>query len=351
MTNVTSPSAAAPDTRTLATTGAGAPVAARRGGGFEGTVTVLTRQTVADGVVSLELAPRFGDDGPLPSWQPGAHIDVVLPTGVTRQYSLCGPAKDTARWRIAVLREPDGRGGSQWIHDNVHEGSELRVRGPRNNFPLHTTPKYLFVGGGIGITPLLPMIAEAEAAEAEWSLLYGGRTRTSMAFLPELERYGDRVTVRPQDEHGLLDLASFLGDPDPPTLVYCCGPAGLIDAVEAYCATWPAGTLNVERFAAADRQSPTGSEAGRQPFEMELRASGVTLTVPPELSVLKAVEQAGVPVMSSCEEGICGSCETAVLEGEVDHRDSLLTEDERAANDTMLICVSRARSGRLVLDL
>lgn len=352
-----SPSAAAPDTRTLGTAEAATPSAARRGAEFEGPVTVVTRQTVAEGVVSLELAPSSsqgeGEAEPLPPWQPGAHIDVVLPTGVTRQYSLCGPvdpAGNTARWRIAVLREPDGRGGSQWIHDHVEEGGELRVRGPRNNFPLRPATKYLFIGGGIGITPLLPMIAEAEAAGADWSLLYGGRTHASMAFLPELEGYGERVSVRPQDQYGLLDLTGFLGDPDPSALVYCCGPAGLIDAVEAYCATWPAGSLNVERFAAAAGQQPVGGEA-EQPIEVELRASGMTLTVPPGLPVLKAVEQAGIPVLSSCEEGICGSCETAVLEGEVDHRDSLLTEDERAANDTMLICVSRARGGRLVLDL
>ncbi|WP_078492212.1 PDR/VanB family oxidoreductase [Streptomyces yerevanensis] len=354
---MTSPSAAAPDTRTFGTTEAAAPSTARRGAEFEGTVAVVTRQTVAEGVVSLELAPNSGEgEGeaePLPPWQPGAHIDVVLPTGVTRQYSLCGPvdrAGNTARWRIAVLREPDGRGGSQWIHDHVEEGGELRVRGPRNNFPLRPATKYLFIGGGIGITPLLPMIAEAEAAGADWSLLYGGRTHASMAFLPELEGYGERVSVRPQDQYGLLDLTGFLGDADPSALVYCCGPAGLIDAVEAYCATWPAGSLNVERFAAAAGQQPVGGEA-EQPIEVELRASGMTLTVPPGLPVLKAVEQAGIPVLSSCEEGICGSCETAVLEGEVDHRDSLLTEDERAANDTMLICVSRARGGRLVLDL
>lgn len=345
---MTSPSAAAPDTHPLGSAGTGTPAAARRGTEFEGTVTVLARQTVADGVVSLEVAPSAGE--PLPPWQPGAHIDVVLPTGVTRQYSLCGPAGDTARWRVAVLREPDGRGGSQWIHDHLVEGGELRVHGPRNNFPLRPAARYLFVGGGIGITPLLPMIAEAEAAGAEWSLLYGGRTRASMAFLPELEGYGERLTVRPQDQYGLLDLAGFLGAPDPSALVYCCGPAGLIDAVEAYCADWPTGALNVERFAAAAVRQPTGDEA-EQPIEVELRASGTTLTVPPGLSVLKAVEQAGVPVLSSCEEGICGSCETAVLEGEVDHRDSLLTEEERAANDTMLICVSRAWSGRLVLDL
>jgi ferredoxin-NADP reductase len=347
MTNVTSPPAAAPDTHPLGSAEARTSSPDRRGTESEGTATVVARRTVADDVVSLELAASSGE--PLPSWQPGAHIDVILPTGVTRQYSLCGPLTDTARWRVAVLREPYGRGGSQWIHDHLVEGCELRVRGPRNNFPLRPAARYLFVGGGIGITPLLPMIAEAEAAGAEWSLLYGGRTRASMAFLPELEGYGERVTVRPQDQYGLLDLAGFLGHPDPSALVYCCGPAGLIDAVEAHCADWPVGALNVERFAAAVRQ-PTDDEA-EQPIEVELRASGTTLTVPPGLSVLKAVEQAGVPVLSSCEEGICGSCETPVLEGEVDHRDSLLTDDERAANDTMLICVSRARSRRLVLDL
>lgn len=309
-------------------------------------LTVVSRRTVADGVVSLELAPDAG--GSLPPWQPGAHIDVVLPTGVVRQYSLCGPPGDGGRWRIAVLREADGRGGSRWIHDNVREGDALRVRGPRNNFPLRPAARYLFVGGGIGITPLLPMMAEAQAAGAEWSLLYGGRSHASMAFLPELEGYGERVTVRPQDRHGLLDLVGFLGDPDPSALVYCCGPAALIDAVEAHCADWPPGALNVERFTATRRSAEGGDE---QAIDVELRASGITLTVPPGQSVLRAVEQAGVPVLSSCEEGICGSCETAVVEGEVDHRDQLLTDEERAAGDTMLICVSRARGGRLVLDL
>jgi ferredoxin-NADP reductase len=275
---------------------------------------------------------------------------VVLPTRVTRQYSLCGPAGEPDRWRIAVLREAGGRGGSAWIHDGLREGAELRVRGPRNNFPLGPAARYLFVGGGIGITPLLPMIAAAQTAGARWSLLYGGRTRASMAFLPELECYGERVTVRPQDEYGPLDLDAFLGGPDPSALVYCCGPAGLIDAVEARCANRPAGALRVERFAAAAGDAHDGG-AGDRPVEVELRASGVTLTVPPGVSVLDAVRRAGAAVLSSCEEGICGSCETPVLDGEVDHRDSLLTEDERAADDTMLICVSRARGARLVLDL
>lgn len=341
---MTDPSAAVLDTLTPAE----AAPSSRRGAGFDGALLVRSRRNAADAVVSLELGTRSGE--PLPSWQPGAHIDVALPTGVIRQYSLCGPVGNTTRWRIAVLREPDGRGGSQWIHDNVHEGGELRVRGPRNNFPLRPAARYLFVGGGIGITPLLPMIAEAEAAGAEWSLLYGGRSRASMAFLPELEGYGERVTLRPQDRYGLLDLVGFLGGPGPSTLVYCCGPAGLIDAVEAHCAGWPAGSLNVERFASAAGQEPSGG-GDDQPIEVELRASGMTLSVPPGQSVLKAAQEAGVAVVYSCEEGICGSCETAVLEGRVDHRDCLLTEDERAAGDTMLICVSRAHGGRLVLDL
>ncbi|MBE4738453.1 MULTISPECIES: PDR/VanB family oxidoreductase [Streptomyces] len=343
---MTSPSTAALDALPLGTAAATVVTAPRDE--YDGTVTVLSRQTAADGVTSLVLAPR--DGVPLPRWRPGAHIDVVLPTGAVRQYSLCGPTAITDCWRIAVLREPDGRGGSQWIHDEVREASELRIRGPRNNFPLRQASRYLFVAGGIGVTPLLPMIAEAAAAGADWSLLYGGRSRASMAFLSELEGYGERVTVRPQDEYGLLDLAGHLGDPDPSALVYCCGPAGLIDAVEAHCATWPPGSLHVERFAATPGRLAGDGEAD-EPFEVELRSSGTTVTVQPGQSVLKAVEAAGAPVLSSCEEGICGSCETAVLAGEIDHRDSLLTDDERAAGDTMLICVSRARGGRLVLDL
>ncbi|MFD9036923.1 PDR/VanB family oxidoreductase [Streptomyces bottropensis] len=348
---MTSPSTAAPDALPLGTAAA-TTAPAPRATHYDGTVTVVSRRTVADGVTSLLLAPH--DGVPLPRWQPGAHIDVVLPTGTVRQYSLCGPTAVTDRWRIAVLREPDGRGGSRWIHDEVRETSELRIRGPRNNFPLRQAARYLFVAGGIGITPLLPMIAEVHAAGADWSLLYGGRSRASMAFLSELEGYGERVTVRPQDEYGLLGLAGHLGEPDPSAVVYCCGPAGLIDAVEAHCATWPAGTLNVERFAAAPGPPSgegDGEGEGDEPFEVELRSSGVMLTVRPGQSVLRAVEAAGAPVLSSCEEGICGSCETAVLAGDIDHRDALLTEDERAAGDTMLICVSRARGGRLVLDL
>jgi ferredoxin len=168
-----------------------------------------------------------------------------------------------------------------------------------------------------------------------------------MAFLDELARYGHRVAVRPQDETGLLDLDTLLGAPEPGTLVYCCGPEALLSAVEQRCAAWPPGALHVERFAARPLGEPVRAEA----FEVELLRSGLTLTVPPERSVLDVVEAAGVGVLSSCAEGTCGTCETPVVDGLPDHRDSVLTDDERRRNDCMLICVSRSRTSRLVLDL
>ncbi|MFD5232693.1 PDR/VanB family oxidoreductase [Streptomyces qaidamensis] len=308
---------------------------------YETELVVVGREFAADGVLALTLRHPLGE--PLPEWEPGAHVDVVLEPGLERQYSLCGDPADRSAWRIAVLREPDGRGGSAHVHEQLGEDAKVRVRGPRNNFRLEPAPRYRFVAGGIGITPLLPMLAAAEAAGAEWTLLYGGRTRGSMAFGEELGRYGDRVTFAPEDETGLLDLPSVLDDVPEGTLVYCCGPGPLLDAVEARC---PSGVLRVERF--QPKEQETG---GNTAFEVELARSGRTLTVAPEVSVLDAVRAAGVEVLYSCTEGTCGTCETDVLEGEPDHRDSVLTDDERAAGETMLICVSRCRGGRLVLDL
>ncbi|MEU9170305.1 PDR/VanB family oxidoreductase [Streptomyces sp. NPDC048420] len=312
------------------------------------TLTVAARALAADGVVSLTL--RRPDGGMLPAWTPGAHIDVLLDGDdgdLIRQYSLCGQPDEREVWQIAVLREPEGRGGSAYVHDRLHEGASVRVRGPRNNFPLRPAARHLFIAGGVGITPILPMVEAAEAAGADWSLLYGGRTRTSMAFLDRLAPHGDRVLIRPQDEYGLLDLAAHLGVPKEGTLVHACGPEPLLGAVQEQCAGWPPGTLGVERFAPA-RAAETSAAAA---FEVELARSGLTLTVPPDRSVLETVEEAGVEVDFSCREGTCGTCETDVLDGTPDHRDSLLTEDERAAGDTMFICVSRSRGPRLVLDL
>ena len=214
----------------------------------EADLVVQQAETVADGVVTLTLADRSG--GSLPPWTPGAHIDLILDDELTRQYSLCSSPGQPGTWRVGVLRTPDSRGGSAKVHATLSTGATVRVRGPRNHFPLVSSPRYQFIAGGIGITPMLPMIAEAEASGADWTLLYGGRERASMAFVDELERYGDKVTINPQDEKGRLDLVSVLGTPRPDTLVYCCGPEGLLTAVEELCQDWPPGALHLERFSA-----------------------------------------------------------------------------------------------------
>ncbi|MGQ4378126.1 2Fe-2S iron-sulfur cluster-binding protein [Streptomyces sp. SAS_267] len=312
---------------------------------YETELVVTRREFVAEGVLALSLRQPLGAE--LPRWEPGAHIDVRLGPDIERQYSLCGDPADRGTWRIAVLLEPDGRGGSAYAHGRLGEGDRVRVRGPRNHFALAPAPRYRFVAGGIGITPILPMLAAAEAAGAEWTLLYGGRTRGSMAFTEELRRYGDRVTLAPLDETGPLDLPSVLGGLPGGTLVYCCGPGPLLDAVEERC---PAGLLHIERFRPKDRETD-GEADGQQEFEVVLERSGRTVTVPPEVSVLDAVRAAGVEVLYSCAEGTCGTCETDVLAGTPDHRDSVLTAEEREAGETMLICVSRCLGSRLVLDL
>ncbi len=247
---------------------------------------------------------RHADGERLPAWEPGAHIDLVLRPDLVRQYSLCGDPADRCVLRVAVLREPDGRGGSQYVHERLVDGDRVRIRGPRNHFGLTWAKRYVFIAGGIGITPIGPMVAEAEARGADWRLVYGGRTRGSMAFADELcAHYGSRVSVRPQNETGLLDLDELLAIPQSQTAVYCCGPELLLAAVEQRCAHWPEGALHVERFAPkADADwGPRGA------FEVELAQSGKALQVPRDRSILEVVEDAGVPVLSSCQEGTCGT--------------------------------------------
>ncbi|MBT2423961.1 oxidoreductase [Streptomyces sp. ISL-22] len=288
---------------------------------------VTSREEVADGVVQLRLE---GHD--LPRWEPGAHLDLVLPSGLVRQYSLCGDPEDTSSYTVATRLVPDGRGGSREVHEQVREGTELEVRGPRNRFPLVAAPSYVFVAGGIGITPILPML-RALPDGVEWRLLYGGRSRASMPFLEEVEKLGeDRVTV----VEGQPDLDAFLAEVPEGAAVYCCGPEGMLAAVEE---RFP--RVHLERF------TPRASQGGS--FEVELRRSGRTLTVPADSTVLAAVRAELPDTAYSCEQGFCGTCQQRVLEGEVDHRDELLTDAERA--DSMLICVSRARGDRLVLDM
>ncbi|MGW5426088.1 PDR/VanB family oxidoreductase [Streptomyces sp. NPDC004059] len=288
---------------------------------------VTSRETVAEGVVQLRLEGRD-----LPRWEPGAHLDLVLPSGLVRQYSLCGDPEDTSSYTVATRLVEGGRGGSREVHEQVTEGMELVVRGPRNRFPLVEAPSYVFVAGGIGITPLLPML-RALPEHAEWRLLYAGRDRASMPFLEEVEKLGGgQVTV----VEGRPDLDAL--EVSEGAAVYACGPEGLMAAVAA---RFP--DVRLERFA------PRTSSEGDAEFEVELRRTGRTLTVPADSTVLAAVRRELPGTAYSCEQGFCGTCQQRVLEGEIDHRDELLTDEERA--DSMLICVSRARSDRLVLDM
>ncbi|MFI5608848.1 PDR/VanB family oxidoreductase [Amycolatopsis sp. NPDC051903] len=297
----------------------------------------------ADGVLSVVLADPSG--GPVPSWTPGAHVDVEL-GGLRRSYSLCGDPSDDRVLKIAVLREPAGRGGSEFVHTRLRPGDVVPVSVPLNNFELVDAPSYVFIAGGIGITPVLPMLTVAAARGASWRLVYGGRRRTSMAFLDVLADFGAAVAVRPEDEFGRLDLDEALKETTSDTVVYCCGPESLLTAVEQRCLDH-GRQLRVERFAA----KPVESSLPANAFEVVCARSGVTATVGPDQSVLSVLEDAGLPVLYSCQDGICGTCETTVLEGDLDHRDSVLTAAERQSGDTMFICVSRCTSSRLVLDL
>lgn len=309
------------------------------------TATVAEIAPEAEGIVSLRLVPTTEDK--LPGWEPGAHIDLVLGPDLERQYSLCGDPTDPTSWRLGILREPESRGGSVHVHERLAVGDQVLCRGPRNNFALVEADAYLFVAGGVGITPILPMIAACEAAGKPWRLFYGGRTEATMAFRTELAAYGERVTLWPQDTHGLLDLAALLGSPVTGTAVYCCGPGALLDAVEQQCAAWPAGSLHLERF----RPKDGALDGENTTFEVELDASDITLTVGADQTLAEAIEAAGIDLPTSCREGTCGTCETYVLEGEPDHRDSYLTEDEQASGEVIMPCCSRSRSPRLVLDL
>lgn len=305
---------------------------------------------VADGVKTIEF--RAVDGSELPAWTPGAHLDVVVREGVERQYSLCGDPAYRRSYRIGVLRDDEGRGGSRAMHTELSVGSRVRLRGPLNHFELVPAESYLFIAGGIGITPLIPMIHAAEEAGASWSLAYAGRSRRTMAFLGELEAlFGSRVRVFAADsdegEVSRMDVAALVAEAADGTLVYCCGPARLLAAVEDASSSLPHGSLHLERFEARDAGAPLLDDS----FEVELTLSGETLTVPPDKSILDVVEDAGVLVLSSCREGTCGTCETPVVSGEVDHRDSVLTPDEQADNEVMMICVSRAACPRLVLEL
>jgi ferredoxin-NADP reductase len=303
----------------------------------------------ADGVLSLRLTDPLG--AALPSWEPGAHVDVRFANGVERQYSLCSTAADGGGWRIAVLREHSSRGGSRYVHETLRPGDEVTVSRPLNTFAYEPgegeAAESVFVAGGIGITALLPMVRAAEAAGRPWRLLYLGRSRERMAFLADPALAPGRTRVFDADAGGRADLAAELRALPAGSRVYACGPARMLDALEELALDWPEGTLRIERFAAKPLAEPVSSDV----FEVEAQRSGMTVEVEPGCSILAALERAGIPVPSSCLEGICGTCETTIVDGVADHRDSILSPAEREENETMMVCVSRAVSPRLVLDL
>ncbi|TWB87746.1 ferredoxin-NADP reductase [Bradyrhizobium macuxiense] len=313
--------------------------------GGRAALCVEQKELVAEGVVRLRLVDPRGVR--LPDWAPGAHIDLNLSNGLTRQYSLCGNRWDAMSYEIAVLLEPNSRGGSEFIHRQLQVGDLVQMGGPRNNFRLVPADSYLFVAGGIGITPLLPMIEHAAKMEAPWTLLYSGRQLSSMAFIDRLQSYGDRVVIRSRDTQGRFDLGAAVSNLRQGAKVYCCGPTSMIDALEQFCRSLPTGALRRERFTAKVQTSPARSTA----YEVELARSGKVLTVEPGESVLNAILKAGAPLLASCREGLCGTCETTVLSGVPDHRDSILSDTERERNLSFYPCVSRAASDRLVIDL
>ncbi|MFJ3799542.1 PDR/VanB family oxidoreductase [Streptomyces sp. NPDC090088] len=312
---------------------------------------LLVRQCrwIAEDVVELRLVRR--DGLPLPPWEPGAHVELTLPSGLRRSYSLCGDPTERATWTVAVHLAPAGRGGSREIHTTALVGRELTVQGPANRFPLVPAPGYLLLAGGIGVTPLLPMARALAAGGLPWRLVLGARDRSRLAYAEELTALGgDRVRLVAQDEAGLPDLAAELAATPPGHAVYACGPAAMLDAVTDLCRTAvPPRPLHVERFGPAAGDGEDGAADGR--FEVVLRRSGLRLAVPADRSLLEAVRDRVPDVPYSCEEGYCGSCETSVLAGTPDHRDSVIGPQERATATTMMICVSRAASPVIELDL
>lgn len=314
------------------------------------TLRVARKAAEAEGICSFELVAADGT--PLPDWTAGAHVDVQVPGGPLRQYSLCSDPADRTRWRIAVLREAAGRGGSAALHDRVAEGELIEVGTPRNLFPLvDGAARHLLLAGGIGVTPILAMAQALHAKGADFDFHYATRSAGRTAFAAEIAAapWAGRACVHHDDGPAAqrLDLAALLAAPAAGRHLYVCGPQGFIDAVlgAARAAGWLESALHWEFFGAAP--APTGDAA----FDVVLRSSGRVIRVEPQVTVVQALASAGVDLPVSCEMGICGTCLTRVVDGTPDHRDQYLTPEEQAANDQFTPCCSRSRSARLVLDL
>ncbi len=291
------------------------------------------------------------DGAQLPAFTAGAHIDVHVAPGIVRQYSLCNPPHERHRYVIGVLRDPSSRGGSRAMHDQIQAGAKLTISAPRNHFPLVDAPRSLLLAGGIGVTPLLAMAETLSAQGAPFELHYCTRS-------PERTAFRDRILSAPyaaqvrfhHDSARPVDLPALLAGLERGTHIYFCGPAGFISHVKASAAAlgWPENQLHLEYFGADAAGAPV---EGDQPFDVKLASNGACYTVPVGRTVLQVLSEAGVFVPASCEQGVCGTCLTRVLDGVPDHRDLYLTEEEQAANDQFTPCCSRSRSATLLLDL
>lgn len=308
-------------------------------------VRVMSRRRLARRIDEFVLASADGQA--LPPWTAGSHVDLHTPAGPVRQYSLCSSPDDTNSYSIAIERRLDSRGGSISAHDDIDVGAEVTISLPRNHFALTRALGYVFVAGGIGITPVLALVEQAQRSGRRWRLVYVGRSRAEMAYVDEIEsRYPGLVTVHESGRSGRLDLGDELAGLGRGTAVYACGPPSMLDAVARVCEPQPAVDSFAEQFTATTTKSAHNAE-----FELSLAFSGMTVTVPENRTILDVLDGRGVVAPSSCREGVCGTCETGVVSGEIDHRDSILSPEERSENESMMICVSRCTSGRLVLEL
>ncbi len=310
--------------------------------------SVQQRRQLTAEIIELKLAPA--DGRPLPRWQAGAHIDIECgDTGLSRQYSLCGDPSDASVFTFAVLSDPASRGGSAWIHESLHAGDTVRVRGPRNHFRFdESARRAIFIAGGIGITPIMAMAHRARVLGIDYEIHYSGRSREAMAYAAELgAHHGGRLHWHVSDEGTRADIGSLLTVPDKDAVLYACGPQRLLQSVEQAAAAWPAGALKVEHFQTMAKLDPAHEHA----FDVELRDSGLLLQVAPDQTLLEALRRVNIDVQSDCGEGLCGSCEVAVLEGAIDHRDLVLSPGERRENRRMMACCSRAAGTRIVLAL
>ncbi len=309
-------------------------------------LTVADAAELADGVLGITLVDPTG--ARLPDWTPGAHIDIVLPDDQSRRYSLCGPA-DSGDWRIAVLREQAGRGGSVWMHRNAAPGATLQVRGPRNHFRLdENAADHILIAGGIGITPILAMADRLKSRGLPYQLHYAGRARARMAFVDRARTdHATALTLHVAEDGGRADLPALVAAAPAGAQIAACGPARLLDELDRLVAARPDLSLRIEHFSTDDS---AGDLAAGAPFDVVAADSDLTLHVPADRSLLQTLRAAGLDVPSDCEEGLCGSCEVAVTAGEIEHRDRVLTSGERAAGDRIITCCSRGR-GTLVLKI